>query len=1028
MSDNGSSELQSPAGTDAQAMPLGMMMEFQQSLDMLSAVSPMSSPRSQNSLVPESTFLDERRDSGANIQETAKAGRKASMQNEVLNSIPPHLRGGFEAAGALVDWLDMRLLTYHEGFHMFEPDVHDQFSRLNFLTKAPSLVEDVPLSLLGELYEFLDANGDGVVSYDEWCTALDTVIHFRNVQSSGDGGIFAEVCPPLAGESLWIFDEFSPLRKRLAALLWNKWANITVVFSLLFIGCFRFVRHILGSEATTVTDSFEIFFGGLFTLEMLLRIVTLGFCLGRGSYLRSGWYKLDFVVVISFWLHMGLQLVDIQIPHLLSLRCLRLLLVLERIWIFDGIRVIMLALGEATGMLLYVTQAVWFVVLVFAILGTSAFGGTLQRQCLSSRGMPMQPPYSCKIFEDDRPPGFEDDPQSHNCPTGLFCVEGENPSYNQLSFDNLPQSLLALAQVLTLDDWAHQIMHPLRQGEPAWQAVMWIYFALLISLVSFVLLNLIVAVIITTFERWRRESQVSIFGQETRDTDMAVLQSQGRAKQHLFRHPSLYTSMARAKYKTLATAVMISPASALEALRQITNPMNVPSIPENNATSVFRKLSMTAGRVLHKGPSSDEQTDEDNLTRQARSSSVWLPRTQRGSVVHTGVRSQSVSGVASLSLKSDAPKTFQLPDATTIDIPPLPTGDVRDVGAAARQGSVRTTATVTTERSSEDPGSDVPAASGERPTVAASDYNSGLTRPDSFTLAHTITDSTGSTVAATLFDVLNSNKGDFEWPPGKATTDKDVRAAGEAALAGAEGKEGKESKTPELPHDEADVLAADATPATPGDNLICCHCRKAITDGEYHIFNKDAPVHVHSACRRAFVAQEFGVCAQCGNPVCAEPGRFGGSYSLFDDGSKVHSECREEFLSHKVERCCVCKDLLMAVEGRFSGAYTEFGNHDKVHAECRLVYVQRLPKCAHCHEPVAKMEGKFCGNFFQLPDGKSRVHRECMPEYRRAQAPKCAHCSDPILRDGGGKTGKFYDAGQGAKVHLECWAAHSAAR
>eukprot|EP00294_Goniomonas_avonlea_P007913 CAMPEP_0114543274 /NCGR_PEP_ID=MMETSP0114-20121206/2269_1 /TAXON_ID=31324 /ORGANISM="Goniomonas sp, Strain m" /LENGTH=728 /DNA_ID=CAMNT_0001727603 /DNA_START=33 /DNA_END=2217 /DNA_ORIENTATION=- len=231
----------------------------------------------------------------------------------------------------------------------------------------------------------------------------------------------------------------------------------------------------------------------------------------------------------------------------------------------------------------------------------------------------------------------------------------------------------------------------------------------------------------------------------------------------------------------------------------------------------------------------------------------------------------------------------------------------------------------------------------------------------------------------------------------------------------AEGKEGKESKTPELPHDEADVLAADATPATPGDNLICCHCRKAITDGEYHIFNKDAPVHVHSACRRAFVAQEFGVCAQCGNPVCAEPGRFGGSYSLFDDGSKVHSECREEFLSHKVERCCVCKDLLMAVEGRFSGAYTEFGNHDKVHAECRLVYVQRLPKCAHCHEPVAKMEGKFCGNFFQLPDGKSRVHRECMPEYRRAQAPKCAHCSDPILRDGGGKTGKFYDAGQGAK-------------
>ncbi|VDK28855.1 unnamed protein product [Anisakis simplex] len=38
---------------------------------------------------------------------------------------------------------------------------------------------------------------------------------------------------------------------------------------------------------------------GIFCLECLLKIVAFGFILHKGSYLRSGWNIMDFIVVVS---------------------------------------------------------------------------------------------------------------------------------------------------------------------------------------------------------------------------------------------------------------------------------------------------------------------------------------------------------------------------------------------------------------------------------------------------------------------------------------------------------------------------------------------------------------------------------------------------------------------------------------------------------------------------------------------------------------------------------------------------------
>lgn len=56
------------------------------------------------------------------------------------------------------------------------------------------------------------------------------------------------------------------------------------------------------SLANTTSAQAEKVFTVLFTLEFLVSVVTHGFVLHAGSYLRSGWNVLDFVIVLLSWL------------------------------------------------------------------------------------------------------------------------------------------------------------------------------------------------------------------------------------------------------------------------------------------------------------------------------------------------------------------------------------------------------------------------------------------------------------------------------------------------------------------------------------------------------------------------------------------------------------------------------------------------------------------------------------------------------------------------------------------------------
>lgn len=50
-------------------------------------------------------------------------------------------------------------------------------------------------------------------------------------------------------------------------------------------------------------DDTEPYFIGIFCFEAGIKIIALGFVFHKGSYLRNGWNVMDFVVVLTGWVH-----------------------------------------------------------------------------------------------------------------------------------------------------------------------------------------------------------------------------------------------------------------------------------------------------------------------------------------------------------------------------------------------------------------------------------------------------------------------------------------------------------------------------------------------------------------------------------------------------------------------------------------------------------------------------------------------------------------------------------------------------
>ena len=120
----------------------------------------------------------------------------------------------------------------------------------------------------------------------------------------------------------------------------------------------------------------DTMFLALYTIEMGLKIIGMGFLFNRNAYLRDAWNMLDFVIVITAYIPIVLS--GSSNVNLSGLRAFRVLRPLKSISSVDGLKVIVSALLSSLPLLRDTIIVLMFFFFIFAIAGLQLFSGYLK--------------------------------------------------------------------------------------------------------------------------------------------------------------------------------------------------------------------------------------------------------------------------------------------------------------------------------------------------------------------------------------------------------------------------------------------------------------------------------------------------------------------------------------------------------------------------------------------------------------------------------------------------------------------------
>uniref|UniRef100_A0A8C3T8K5 Sodium channel protein n=1 Tax=Chelydra serpentina TaxID=8475 RepID=A0A8C3T8K5_CHESE len=228
-------------------------------------------------------------------------------------------------------------------------------------------------------------------------------------------------------------------------------------------------------------------FTGIYTFEVLIKILARGFCLNEFTFLRDPWNWLDFSVIV-----MGYHAVKV---FFLSVHTLLN-------FIFLGLKVIVGALIQSVKKLTDVMILTVFCLSVFALVGLQLFKGNLRHKCVRNFNSINGTVTSDNKTWDSKN-GTNDSllcgnsSDAGSCPDKYVCKKvGENPDYGYTSFDTFGWAFLSLFRLMTQDNWERLYQQTLRASGKIYM----LFFMLVIFLGSFYLVNLILAVVTMAYE------------------------------------------------------------------------------------------------------------------------------------------------------------------------------------------------------------------------------------------------------------------------------------------------------------------------------------------------------------------------------------------------------------------------------------------------------------------------------------------------------------------------------------------------
>lgn len=168
----------------------------------------------------------------------------------------------------------------------------------------------------------------------------------------------------------------NPFRNKIIQLVAvNPWFDRFILF-VIMVNC---VFLALDQEVQSITENnnmIDFVFLLIYTAEMILKIIAMGFFMRPHSYLRDGWNILDFTVVLLGWLSKVMPAGDIS-----AIKVIRILRPLRTINQIPNMSSLVSTIMNSLPIMFDVMVLFMFMLIMFGTIATQLLGGHLEKRC-----------------------------------------------------------------------------------------------------------------------------------------------------------------------------------------------------------------------------------------------------------------------------------------------------------------------------------------------------------------------------------------------------------------------------------------------------------------------------------------------------------------------------------------------------------------------------------------------------------------------------------------------------------------------
>mmetsp|Transcript_3119 Transcript_3119/g.7221 ORF Transcript_3119/g.7221 Transcript_3119/m.7221 type:complete len:1718 (+) Transcript_3119:685-5838(+) len=339
---------------------------------------------------------------------------------------------------------------------------------------------------------------------------------------------YEQLSSGLPPKSLWVLSLQNPIRKVAVTIVKNKKFDKCILFLILlnciFLAMSSQEPNFERSPAGLAVAFSEDIFTAAFVLELVLKVIAMGFCYDDGSYLRDSWNIMDFSVVV-----LGLLGYLPGVGNFSGIRTVRVLRPLRTITGVEGMRVLVVTLLKSLPMLFDVLVLVSFAFFIFGIIGVQLFSGRMRNKCgvlqnpepgceacgyqvaagfancSSMCALPAVPVWDfgdeedlCSGVMDTSYPAHGTGGSGRKCDLGTYCTADRKidlPNFGFTTFDNIMWAWLTIFQCISMEGWTF-VMYLVMDSVNPWT---WVFFVLMIVFGSFFAVNLALAVLYVYF-------------------------------------------------------------------------------------------------------------------------------------------------------------------------------------------------------------------------------------------------------------------------------------------------------------------------------------------------------------------------------------------------------------------------------------------------------------------------------------------------------------------------------------------------